>query len=124
MELFILLLRVYIWIARSFYLIGELHLVVLFYICIYFSIFVILVDVSFQFLVSFSKMSFVVILVDGSECILGHVSMTWSCAAIFSGHFRHFASLHLPLKLFLTSNILVLALHIIDASWRVSSLMY
>ena len=94
-----------------------------FYICISFSIFVILVDVFFSFLVSFSNMSFVVILVDGSLCIPGHVSRTCSCVSIFSGHFRHFVSLYLPLKLFFTSNILVLALNIIDASWRVNSLV-
>ena len=67
------------------------------YICISFSIFVILVDVFFSFFVSFSNMSFVVILVEGS---------------------------YLPLKVFFTSNILVLALNIIDASWRVKSFMY
>ena len=69
-------------------------------------------------------MSFVVILVEGSLCIPGHVSRTCSCVSIFSGHFRHFVSLYLPLKLFFTSNILVLALNIIDASWRVNSFMY
>ena len=51
-------------------------------------------------------------------------SGTCSCVSIFSGHFRHFVSLYLPLKLFFTSNILVLALNIIDASWRVNSFMY
>ena len=76
------------------------------------------------FLVSFSNMSFVVILVEGSLCIPGHVSRTCSCVSIFSGHFRHFVSLYLPLKLFFTSSILVLALNIIDASWRVNSFMY
>ena len=64
-------------------------------------IFVILVDVVISFLVSFSNIAFVVILVDGSVCIPGHVSGTCSCVSIFSGHFRHFVSLHLPLKLFL-----------------------
>ena len=57
-------------------------------------------------------MSFVVILVEGSLCIPGHVSRTCSCVSIFSGHFRHFVSLYLPLKLFFTSSILVLALNI------------
>ena len=51
----------------------------------------------FVFLVSFSNMSFVVILVEGSLCIPGHVSRTCSCVSIFSGHFRHFVSLYLPL---------------------------
>ena len=83
-----------------------------FYICISFSIFVILVDVFFSFLVSFSNMSFVVILVEGSLCIPGHVSRTCSCVSIFSGHFRHFVSWYLPLKLFFTSNILVHFFHV------------
>ena len=106
---------------------GATHVFFFFFffnICISFSIFVILVDVFFSFLVSFSNMSFVVILVEGSLCIPGHVSRTCSCVSIFSGHFRHFVSLYLPLKLFFTSNILVLALNIIDASWRVNSFMY
>ena len=98
--------------------------ILFFYICISFSIFVILVDVFFSFLVSFSNISFVVILVEWSVCIPGYVSRTCSCVSIFSGHFRHFVSLYLPLKLFFTSNILVLALNIIDASWRVNSFMY
>ena len=68
-------------------------------------------------------MSFVVILVEGSVFIPGHVSMTCSCVSIFSGHFRHFVSLYWPLKLCFTSNILVLALNIIDASWRVNYFM-
>ena len=63
-------------------------------------------------------------LVEGSLCIPGHVSRTCSCVSIFSGHFRHFVSLYLPLKLLFTSNILVLVLNIIDASWRVNSFMY
>ena len=75
-----------------------LHLYLYLYL---FNIFVILVDVVFSFLVSFSNISFVVILVDGSVCIPGHVSMTCSCVSIFSGHFLHFVSLYLPLKLFL-----------------------
>ena len=67
---------------------------------------------------SFSNISFVVILVDGSVCIPGHVSRTCSCVSIFSGHFRNFVSLYLPLKF------LVLALNIIDASWRVNSFFH
>ena len=61
---------------------------------------------------SFSNISFVVILVDGSVCIPGHVSRTCSCVSMLSGHFRHFVSLYLPLKLFFTSNILVIALKV------------
>ena len=124
--LLLLLLRVYIWIARSLYPFGELHMFFYFFIFFFisFSIFAILVDVFFSFLVSFSNMSFVVILVEGSLCIPGHVSRTCSCVSILSGHFRNFVSLYLPLKLFFTSNILVLALNIIDASWRVNSFMY
>ena len=48
-----------------------------------FSIFVILVDVVFSFLVSFSNISFFVILVDGSVCITGHDSRTCSCISIY-----------------------------------------
>ena len=69
-------------------------------------------------------MSFVVILVEGSLCIPGHVSRTCSCVSIFSGHFRHFVSLYLPLKLFFTSSILVLALNIIDASSNVARAVF
>ena len=112
-----------IWGATHVFVLFCLLLFLFFYIFISFSIFVILVDVFFSFLVSF-VMSFVVILVEGSLCIPGHVSRTCSCVSIFSGHFRHFVSLYLPLKLFFTSNILVLALNIIDASWRVNSFMY
>ena len=114
----------YIWIALDLPIWGATH--VFFYICISFSklIFVILVVVIFSFFGVVFKYFIVVILVDGSVCIPGHVSRTCSCVSIFSGHFRHFVSLYLPLKLFFTSNILVLALNVINTSWRVNSFMY
>ena len=116
--------HVFFWFCLFFNFFFIIIIFFFFYICISFSIFVILVDVFFSFLVSFSNMSFVVILVEGSVCIPGHVSRTCSCVSIFSGHFRHFVSLYLPLKLFFTSYILVLALNISDASWRVDSSLY
>ena len=94
-HVFFLVLFIFLFLFFLFYF---------FYICISFIIFVILVYVVFIFLVSFSNISFVVILVEGSVCIPGHVSRTCSCVSILSGHFWHFVSLYLPLKLFFTSN--------------------
>ena len=54
------------------------------------------------------------------DMFLGHVPVFLYSLGIF----RHFVSLYLPLKLFFASHILVLALNIIDASWRVNSFMY
>ena len=53
-----------------------------------------------------------------------HVSITCSCDSTVSVHLRHLVSLCFPLKLFLTSSILVLALKMVDASVLFNSFMY
>ena len=69
-------------------------------------------------------MSFIVIFVVSSSCIPVHVSRTCSCDSTVSVHLRHLVSLYFPLKLFLTSSILVLALKMVDASVLLNSFMY
>ena len=69
-------------------------------------------------------MSFIVIFVVSSSCIPVHVSRTCSCDSTVSVHLRHLVSLYFPLKLFLTSSILVLALKMVDASVLFNSFMY
>ena len=59
---------------------------------------------------------YVFICVVSSSCIPVHVSRTCSCDSMVSVHLRHLVSLYLPLKLFFTSSILVLALKMVDAS--------
>ena len=59
------------------------------------------------------NMSFIVIFVVSSSCIPVHVSRTCSCDSTVSVHLRHLVSLYFPLKLFLTSSILVLALKMV-----------
>ena len=70
------------------------------------------------------NMSFIVIFVVSSSCIAVHVSRTCSCDSTVSVHLRHLVSLYFPLKLFLTSSILVLALKMVDASVLFNSFMY